>query len=61
MKQVDPIAGFTLIELLLALTLISILTALATPLLQEYRANANDSTANSDLKSSVQLLIYSQK
>ncbi len=43
--------GFSLIELLVVLTIVSILSAIALPKYNEYKANAFDTRAKSDLRS----------
>lgn len=42
--------GFTLLELLVALTIVSIITAIAIPQYQEYRKRGFDIRASSDLR-----------
>lgn len=53
--------GFTLIEIMIVVAIVAVLSAIAIPQFNEYRARSSDATAQSDVRNAMQAFAVGMK
>lgn len=57
----SAVSGFTLIEIMIVVAIVAVLSAIAIPQFNEYRARSSDAAAQSDVKSAMQAFVLGMK